>query len=165
MEKKIPVKNYVKYSIIVIISIAVVLYLNSWYKAYKQEQLNNSYISQHINEINYDEFKSYSIENPNLIVYIGTTNCEQCIKVEKDLYKILNENGLKEDTVFLNITSHNLKDLEKDFNTTDIKLNYNIPSIAVLKDSKFTDIVNSDDNGSIKRDLIVQLLEEYEYIK
>ena len=86
MDRKIPKKNYIIYAVIVIATILVVLYLNSWYKAYKQNELDNSYISKYINELNYEEFKNFSIENPNLIVYIGKTNCENCIKVEKELY-------------------------------------------------------------------------------
>ena len=166
MDRKIPKKNYIIYGIIVIATILVVLYLNSWYKAYKQNELDNSYISKYINELNYEEFKNFSIENPNLIVYIGKTNCENCIKLEKELYKIIDDNELKDETVFLNVTDlSNLSSIEKDFNESGIKLNDNVPSIAILKNSKFTDILNSDDQNNINNDLIIQLLEEYEYLK
>lgn len=166
MERKIPRKNYIIYAVIVVVTLALVLYLNSWYKAYKQEELENSYIAKYINQVSYEEFKTLSIENPNLIVYIGTTNCEKCVKLEKDLYQIINKNDLKDETIFLNVTdSSNLKDIESEFNKENLNLTYSIPSIAILKDSKITDVLNSDNNNEIKKDLVVQLLEEYEYIK
>ncbi len=166
MERKIPRKNYIIYGVIVIVTIAVVLYLNSWYKAYKQNELENSYISKYIHEINYEEFKNFSVENPNLIVYVGKTNCEECVKLEKELYKIIDDNELKDNTVFLNVTDlSSITTLEKEFNKEGLDIKFNIPSIAILKNSEFTDILNSSDENNIKSDLIIQLLEEYEYIK
>jgi len=166
MERKIPKKNYIIYTIIVIVTLLLVLYLNSWYKAYKQKQLDESYISKYIHEINYTEFKNYSIENPNLIVYIGTTNCENCLKVEKDLYKVIKHHDLKSETIFININNlSNIELLEKEFNQKDLKFNYSIPSIAILKNSKIVDVLSIDDQNNIKKDLIIQLLEEHEYIK
>lgn len=166
MDRKIPTKNYVIYSIIVIITLALVLYINSWYKAYKQKELDESYIAQYVNKINYEEFKTFAVENPNLVVYIGTTNCDSCLKLEKDLYKVIKQYNLKDETIFLNITNlSKVEELKKDFNLETLKSNYSIPSIAILKDSKIIDVLNSDKSGNIKKDLIIQLLEEHEYIK
>lgn len=166
MERKIPRKNYIIYSIIVIITISLVMYLNEWYKAYKSNELTNSYISQYINEINYEEFENLTLENTNIIVYVGEKNSEKCIKLEKDLYKIIKKYSLKDETVFLNVTDiDNINKITNKYNIDNLKTNLNVPSIAIIKDSKITDILNSDENNEIKNDLIIQLLEEYEYIK
>ena len=165
MERKIPKKNYIIYAIIVVVTLALVLYMNEWYKAYKQKQLDESYIAKHINEVNYEEFKYISRENPNLIIYIGKTNCKECIKLEKNLYKIIDKNELKDEMIFLNVTALDNINRLSDYSREELNLNYNVPSIAILKDSKITDVLNSNENKEITDDLIVQLLEEYEYIK
>ena len=91
-ERKIPTKNYVIYGIIVVVTLFAIFYLNEWYKAYKKAELQNSYISKYVTEVNYNEFENYIQENPNTIIYIGKTNSESSIKIEKDLYKILKDN-------------------------------------------------------------------------
>ena len=75
-EKKIPVKNYVIYGVIVVITIVIVMYLNEWYKAYKKSELNESYIAKYVNEVNYDEFSNYVLENPDGIIYIDLAHNE-----------------------------------------------------------------------------------------
>lgn len=165
-ERKIPRKNYVIYGIIVVVTLALVFYVNEWYKAYKQHELENSYIAEYVKEVNYNEFKNYVLENTNLIVYIGEKNSEKCVNFEKKLYKVIKEYNLEDDVVFLNVTDIN--DLTQIFNTykiNTINSALNIPSIAILTNSKFNDLLNSDDNNEIRTDEIVQLLEEHEYIK
>ena len=57
-ERKIPRKNYIIYGIIVVVTLALVFYANEWYKAYKQHELENSYIASHVKEVNYLEFQN-----------------------------------------------------------------------------------------------------------
>lgn len=166
MDKKIPKKNYIIYAFIVIITLALVIYATEWYKAYKQSELDNSYITKYVNEINFEEFENYTLENPNNIIYIGKTNCEECLKLEKNLYKIIKKNELVDETVFLNVTNFNdLNKITDKYNIETLKSNINVPSIAILKDSKITDVLVGNEKNIITSDLINQLLEEYEYIK
>ena len=57
-EKKIPTKNYVIYGIIVVATLIAVFYTNEWYTAYKKSIFENSYISEYVTEINYNEYEN-----------------------------------------------------------------------------------------------------------
>ncbi|MBQ7141334.1 MAG: hypothetical protein IJO32_07530 [Bacilli bacterium] len=165
-ERKIPRKNYIIYGIIVAVTLVLVFYSNEWYKVYKQNELENSYIANYIKEVNYLEFQNYVLENPNLIVYIGEKNSEKCVNFEKKLYKVIKENNLEDEIIFLNVSNvTDLNQILRDYKLTTLNSNLNIPSIAILNNSKFSDILNSDDKNEIRTDEIAQLLVEYEYIK
>ena len=164
-ERKIPVKNYVIYSVIVVVTLLVVFYLNEWYKAYNVNELNNSYIAHYVQELNYDEFKNYVQENPNGIVYIGITDCAECLDFEKKLYQVIKSN------VFLNLTSisnqsNYLDMVQTDFYNHNISntLN-NIPSVAIMKNGKIVDIIISEKDIVLEKSNVVNLLERQEYIK
>lgn len=170
-ERKIPTKNYVIYGVIVVVSLLVVFYLNEWYKAYKNKELENSYIANYVSEVSYDEFKNYVLENPNGIVYIGRTNCTECLDVEKKLYEVVNKNGLKEELIFLNLNDKSkqdnyLDDVKKDFYSENVSTPLTkLPAIAVFKDQKIVDILVSNDDVKINKGNIVKLLEGQELIQ
>jgi len=165
-EKKIPRKNYIIYGIIVVVTLTLVFYVNEWYKAYKQYELENSYISKYIKEANYLEFQNYTLENPNLIVYIGQKNCRKCVKLEKELYKVIKKYNLEDEVIFLNVTDlEDLNQILNKYKKNNLNASVNIPSIAILDNFMFNDILNSNDENEIRTDEIVQLLMEYEYIK
>ena len=169
-EIKIPTKNYIIYGIIVIVSLLIVFYLNEWYKAYKQNELKNSYIAKYVNEVNYDEFKNYILENPNGIVYMGRTNCEECLAVEKKLYDIADKNEIIEQLIFLNLTdfSNNnnyLNTIKNDFYNSNIITPLSIPAIAIFNEQKIVDILISTDDNKISKSDIIKLLEGQEIIE
>ena len=169
MEKrKIPMKNYIIYGFIVIVTLVAVFYTNEWYKAYKISELENSYISKYVTEINYDEFENYILENPNVIIYISKTNSEASINIEKQLYKIIKDNELTDEIVFLNLTGNEnvLDNIEKKYYKTNLLNNLDrIPAIAVLNDMKIVDILVSDEDYKISKSDILKFLEGHEYIK
>lgn len=167
-QRKIPTKNYIIYGVIVVISLLFVFYLNEWFKAYKENELANSYIANYVSEVSYQEFENYIQENPNMIVYIGMKDSEECLSVEKKLYKIIEKYDLIEETVFLNVEDNNSSNLnslkQKYYNqslTTQID---NVPAIAIVTNKKIVDIVVSDKDGNIERGDIIGLLEGQELI-
>jgi len=167
-EKKIPTKNYVIYGIIVVVTLVAVFYMNEWYKAYKESVLENSYISKYVTEINYSEFENYILENPNTIIYISKTNLETSIKIEKDLYKIIKDNELTDEVVFLNLTGNEyiLDEIENKYYNVTLSTDLNrVPAIAIFNNMKIVDILVSDDEEKISRSDILKLLEGQEYIK
>ena len=170
-EKGIPVKSYVIYGVIVVITLLIVFYLNEWYKAYKVNELNESYIAKYVNEVNYDEFNNYVLENPDGIIYIGITNCEECINVEKKLYDVVNKNGLKDQLIFLNLTSvsrnnNYLNDVKNKYYSENVTTPLeSLPAIAVFKDRKIVDILVTSDDDTIDKGDITKLLEGQEIIE
>jgi len=170
-ERKIPVKNYVIYGVIVVVTLLAVFYLNEWYKAYKISELNNSYIAKHVQELNYDEFNNYVQENPNGIVYIGITDSEECLNFEKKLYQVIKSNDLIEDMVFLNLTeisnqSNYLSRVQTDYYNSGVSTPLtNVPSVAIMRNGKFVDIIISEEDITLEKSNVVNLLERQEYIK
>lgn len=164
--RRIPRKNYIIYGIIVVVTLALVFYANEWYKAYKQNELENSYIADYVKEVNYPEFQNYILENPDLIVYVGEKNSTKCVSFEKIFHDVIKEYNLEDEVIFLNVSDiNNIKEITDVYNIKSLNTSLNIPSIAILKNSKFNDILNSNDDNEIRSDEIIQLLEEYEYIK
>ena len=170
-KRKIPTKNYIIYSVIVIVTLLAVFYLNEWYKAFKINQLNNSYIANYVQELNYEEFKNYAQENPNSIVYMGITNSEECLTFEKKLYKVIKDNNLLDELVFLNLTDISKQDDYLDRVQTDfynsvitVKLD-NVPSVAIMRSGKIVDIIVDEENTVLEKSNIINLLERQEYTK
>ena len=166
-EKKIPLKNYIIYGIIVVVTLVGVFYLNEWYKAYKQLELENSYISKYVTELNYDEFENYILENPNAIIYMGKTNSEASINVEKKLHKLLDSNELIDTSLFLNLTNNEnvLTSIQNKYYSSKSLPNLDrIPAIVIFNNMKIVDILVSDENENISRGDIIKLLEGLEYI-
>jgi len=167
-DRKIPTKNYIIYGIIVIVTLVAVFYTNEWYKAYKMSELENSYISKYVTEINYDEFENYIQENPSTIIYISKTSSEASIKIEKNLYKIIRDNGLTDEIVFLNLTGKEniLHDIENKYYSATLSIDLNkIPAIAIFDNMKIVDILVSNEEEKISKSDILKLLEGQEYIK
>lgn len=167
-ERKIPTKNYVIYGIIVVVTLVTVFYMNEWYKAYKESILENSYISEYVTEINYSEFENYIQENPSTIIYISKTNSEASIKIEKDLYKIIKNNELSDEIVFLNLTGNEnvLSDIENKYFSATLSTDLaRVPAIAIFDNKKIVDVLVSDEELKISRSDILKLLEGQEYIK
>lgn len=167
-EKKIPLKNYIIYGIIVVVTLVGVFYLNEWYKAYKKLELENSYISKYITELNYDEFENYILENPNTIIYIGKTNSEASINVEKKLHKLLDSNELIDISIFLNLTNNEnvLTSIQnKYYNSKSLPNLDRIPAIVIFDNMKIVDVLVSDEEENISRGDIIDLLEGFEKLK
>ena len=169
-EKVIPKKNYIKFSLICIITLLAVFYANTWYKNYQINKLNNTYIKDKINAINYDELDTYLIENPNLIVYVGENNNQECYEFEKYLYKIIKKNDLIDDTIFLDLSNNYsitlLNNIQQKYYSKDLKTDLNnIPALLVIQNKEIKDILIKEENIKITEDKIVQILEEFEYIK
>ena len=167
-EKKIPTKNYVIYGIIVVATLIAVFYTNEWYTAYKKSIFENSYISEYVTEINYNEFENYIQENHSAIIYISKTNSESSIAIEKELYKIIKNYELTDEMVFLNLTGNEnvISEIEnKYYNSTLLSDLTRIPAIAIVNNMKIVDVLVSDENEQISKSDILKLLEGQEYIK
>ena len=85
--RNVPLKNYIIFTIICIITLLCVFYAHSFYKNYTINRLDTPYIKDKVNVINYSELDTYIIENPNKFIYIGTNNNEFCYNFEIELYK------------------------------------------------------------------------------
>lgn len=116
--KKIPVNNYIKLSLIVIGTILAIVLLSKWYIGNREYELTIPIISETlINEINTDEVYDYIRANENAILYIGVVENEECREFEKDFNKVITDRTLEDTITYLNISKvKSKKNFIKEFN-------------------------------------------------
>ena len=86
-KKKIPTKNYICLTLIIICTIAITYYLYLWLVAYKELD-TQSILEQHLQVINYNDINNYVIENNDSFLYITNKNKDYS-KFENDLYNLI----------------------------------------------------------------------------
>ncbi len=142
--KKIPIKNYIILSLIIIISIFIIIYCYVWYGVYEKENLNISVSSQYFIVIQYNELDNYLTENKDAIIYVSGANNDEIKKFEKKFIKLINKYSLNNSILYLNI-SNKFKDNEKKHNL----FSEDVPYIIVFENgdikSRF-DVKNNNYN-------------------
>ncbi|MGI6324653.1 MAG: DUF6568 family protein [Bacilli bacterium] len=164
-------KNYIIFALIVILSIALVMYLRVWYRTYHAHQLTIPVISGYLNEIKYEELDNYIAENPNFVLYMCTSHEDRCRNFEKQFRKIIKRYNLKDQIIYLNLNEHvdnvhNSVLLEKDYGIAKVMSNKlffsSYPSISIFKDKLLFDTIIIND--TVTYDKVVQFLEEHEIL-
>ena len=142
-KKNIPVNNYIKLGIIVVVTIFAVVVLRNWYVGKTNYELNIPIIKDTlVNEINTDEVYNYIRENENAILYIGVVSNKNCRSFEEEFNRVVVDKNLQYEITYLNISNtKNKSKFIKEFNKfydTDI-LRY--PSIVVFEEGSVKDII------------------------
>lgn len=140
--KKIPVKNYIYLSIIVIASIFIIFYLYRWYNTYRESKLNISIMNNYLSVINYNELDDYIIENKNAIIYVSKLGDEKINKFEKSFKNMVVENDLRNSMLYLDVTNDNF-DIVKE----KLQINTSLPCIIVYTNGKITDVYSITNNN------------------
>lgn len=140
--KKIPVKNYIYLSIIVIASIFIIFYLYRWYDTYRESKLNISIMNNYLSVINYNELDDYIIENKNAIIYVSKLGDEKINKFEKSFKNMVVENDLRNSMLYLDVTNDNF-DVVKE----KLQINTSLPCIVVYTNGKITDVYSITNNN------------------
>ena len=96
LKKKSIVKNYIILIVLFILSFAFTLYLCKWYNVYKEYKNEIPVIRGVLSEISYDELDHYIIDNSNIMLYICTSNSDNCRGFEKKLKKYVNRKELSD---------------------------------------------------------------------
>lgn len=141
-KKKIPTKNYICLTLIIICTIAITYYLYLWLVAYKELD-TQSILEQHLKVINYNDINNYVIENNDSFLYITNKNKDYS-KFENDLYNLIKKYNLFQDVLYLDI-SDNIKNGTFTINNFTFKQypifllydNGNITSIYDIKANSF----------------------------
>ena len=141
-KKKIPTKNYICLTLIIICTMAITYYLYLWLVAYKELD-TQSILEQHLQVINYNDINNYVIENNDSFLYITNKNKDYS-KFENDLYNLIKKYNLFQDVLYLDI-SDNIKNGTFTINNFTFKQypifvlydNGNITSIYDIKANSF----------------------------
>lgn len=145
-EKK-PLKNYLILLLLFAIGIGITLYLCRWYKVIDQEKKQTPVIRGTLtNELYSNELDAYLVEYPSSVLYLCTSDSMKCRNFEKHFKKYINNNGLGEYIVYVNLTNTNQEEFVKSFNdkySSKKKITTSYPALVVLNDGKISDIIQT----------------------
>ena len=138
------VRNYILLFVFIILGMGLTLYFCKVYQVYDEYQKATPVISGTLSEITSEEIDHYIIDNPSIILYMCTASNEECRYFEKDFKKYIQRESLKDEIVYLNLSSTDLDTFISDFNSKykyKHKLTNHIPALVSFSDGKVTAIV------------------------
>ena len=146
-KREVPIKNYIKLGIILLISILALFYLYLWYRTYEENRLNTPIMDNYLSIINYNELNDYLTENKNATIYLSKLNDNDIRSFEKEFKLIIQDNALKNKMLYLDLTN----ELDQN-NEITITNNYtinesNIPVIVIIENSQVVEIYNIKENN------------------
>lgn len=150
--RKILLKNYIIYSIVVFLTIIISVYIVVLFNKSKEYYENNSVLTDILyeilpqNDLDINEnLKNYLLENSNLIIYISSGKDKEIKDFENELKNYILENKIQEDIVYINYD-----DIKKTNFIYDLLNNYsdteNIPEYSIISNKP---ILILFDNGYI----------------
>lgn len=160
--------NYLNLALILIGTIFITLAGSNLYKNHLKNRANNSYIAKFVANIQPNEIQNASLEfSPDTFLYISYTGDQDIYNFEVKLKKILKDNELIDNFIYLNITElmeqdNYLTNLNKTLGLEKNTLK-KLPGIIYYKDNKAIDLIDSN-VGLINTGNFIQLLEKYEII-
>ncbi len=135
--KAIPMKNYIYLLIILLISILLLIYIYTWYKNYKENQLNTGIMNNYLTVINYNELDDYIIENKDAIIYVSILGNKEINKFEEKFKNNIIKENLKNAILYLDLTNENIPSAVK-----KLQIDEEFPYLVVYTNGKITDTYN-----------------------
>lgn len=160
-KKNIPVNNYIKLGIIVVVTIFAVVVLRNWYVGKTNYELNIPIIKDTlVNEVNTDEIYNYIRENENAILYVGVVSNKNCRSFEQEFNQVIVDRNLQYTITYLNISKTSSKSkFIKEFNKfydTNI-LGY--PSLVIFEEGSVKDIITVKTGKDLNIDDVINFLD------
>lgn len=140
--RKVPIKNYIYLSIILLGSILFLIYAYTWYETYNQNKLNTSIINNYLTVINYNELEDYIMENKDAIIYVSILGNKKIIKFEEKFKNIIANNNLRDNILYLDLTNEN-----QQIATEKLKIDTKFPYLVVYTNGHITDTYNISKNN------------------
>lgn len=161
-ERVVPRKNYFLLLLLLVMVVIVTFLIFNISDKYQNGKLDNSYLSNYLNEVTEDEIDNIMSETTTeFFVLVTETGNEEVYNFEKDLKKILKKYDLRDNFILIDYSDKdNLDSLNKKFNS-DIN---SLPAIIYFKNGEFVKNIDSSD-GLLRADNFEQLLDEYEIIE
>lgn len=157
--REVPVKNYVILFIVFLVTIVLVLYINAWARAYKDDKLSVSPLSGVIDEIGPEEITQTMSETNEIILYVGYNNSQKLYDSENSLLDYIRKHDLAEKVVYVNVSNTKENDkyidiLRESFDNVkdDIK---KAPMLIYVKNGKAIEVVNSTGGIIRKKDISI----------
>lgn len=145
MNKKISKKNYIALALLFLAVLTLTLYLKRWSDVYKEDKLNNSPLTEKIEEVNLNETSTVISEMNEVIIYIGKTSDKNNYNMEKRILKYFTNKNILDKMIYINVTNN--KDYQATLNNIFPETkNYKTeaPIIIYLKSGKVVDILTNN---------------------
>ena len=155
--RKIPLKNYIIYSVVIIVTILIAIYVTLLFKKSKEYYENNSVMKDILYEIlpkdNLDineNLKNYLLENSDLVIYISSGKDKDIKDFENEFKDYIVDKKLQEDLIYIdynNIKKTNfINELIDNYSNTENISNYSIisnsPILITFEEGHISSIYN-----------------------
>lgn len=155
--KKIPKKNYLILSFVLILTIALVFYIRGWYNTSKIYYSQNSMVKDVASEINENEIFNYTLENQKFILYVSSGSNADIKSFEKSLKKVIKSLDISSDVLYLNLDNVNIESFNSNLRS-NFALDQNIAShisdssvstLYIFENGKIVAALNNSNNFSL----------------
>lgn len=148
--RKIPTKNYIILSGVILITIILLYYFYIWVDFYKESKINIPIMDKYMTVINYNELDNYIVENPNTMVYVSVLEDNKIREFEKRFKNKYKNNMVLNEILYMNITGDivdkGIKDAMDDkYFLNDLSIT-NVPCLLVFNDGVLKSIYSVSDN-------------------
>lgn len=150
MVKKKPLKNYIIYFTLIIITILFTILLSNKYKNLKNLEKENSVMKQFLTSLNEKEFENYIAENNNAIIYMASGTDETIKDFEEKFKEMLIDYDLQSQIIYIdldNVDQSFLLNLQNNYfkeSLGNISL-YKYPNILILENGKISAVLYSSE--------------------
>ncbi|MDO4963163.1 MAG: hypothetical protein Q4E75_03605 [bacterium] len=132
----IPKKNYIIFSILIVFTILLVLYLSNLYMS---KSRNTTLFYNYSNKITQNEFKQYVTENNTSIIYVSNKFNSNYKDIEEELMNKIELNNLKNELVYIDVSKLD-KNFKKEIKKYGIDIN-KYPILIFIKDNKISNYI------------------------
>ena len=151
-DKKIGKKQIILLIVLFIIGIGLTLYFCKWYQVIDQNKKSVPIIRGTLSEITDQELDDYLLENPTSMIYLCTSDSQQCRNYEKDVREYFIKSGLSESIIYVNLTNIDQTKFVKKFNKKHqykVKLSTNYPAIIYFSDGEIKDMIQGKKGNTL----------------
>jgi len=116
MKKRIiPVKNYFILLLILIAVILLSMYITSWFRINQKQNLPKGAMNGYLKELKIEEIENFVVENPNIILYVSSSDNEEIVVVENKIKEYIKEKNISDSFVYLDTKDLDNETIEKEF--------------------------------------------------
>lgn len=154
------VKNYIILVVLFLVCFGFTIYLCKWYSVYREYKNDIPVIRGTLSEIAPDELDHYVVDNSSVLIYLCTSNSNECRSFEKKLKKYVVRNELADKIIYLNLSGVDQEEfvngINEKYNLSN-NLTSNYPAFILFKDGDVELLLQ----GSTKKPLTISRLDSF----
>jgi len=166
--QKKKINNYILLVGIILVTIILSLLFTKINFSIQKTRIKTSPLSKIVKTIKYEDLDKVKFKDDSLL-FIGYTNDEKIYDLEKEIIKIIKENKLEDNFLYMDLSLYKddqvvLEELNTKLNIISSRINY-LPALIYYKDNLPLGIVSSSNYGQVfDSSEAYQLLDVYELV-